>query len=85
MVIEWVLKFLRECFDLETLFLESIGETEDFLSKVVNLGSFALLNSQFAFEVANLEFQELDVLKTLLILNFTLREGDLEDLNLLIE
>ena len=84
-VIERVLKFLRECFDLETLFLESVGKAEDFLSEVVNLGSFALLNSQFAFEVANFEFQELDVLKTLLILNFTLCEGDLEDLNLLIK
>ena len=46
MVVEWVFKFFGESFHLEALLLKCIRKTEDFFSKVINLGSFALFNSQ---------------------------------------
>ena len=49
------------------------------------MGSLALFNSQLTLQVTDFELEELDILETLLVLNFSFCEGDLEDLNLLIQ
>lgn len=57
MVVQWVLKFLRESLDLKTFLLESVGKTEDFLPEVINASGLALLDSEFAFQVTDLELE----------------------------
>jgi hypothetical protein len=45
----------------------------------------ALNNLKLALEIANAELKKLDVFETLLVLEFTLGEGRLQDLDFLVE
>jgi len=57
----------------------------DLLSQVWNLRSLRLHDSQFTLVVTNFEFQKSDILKSLLILNFTSSESRLKNLDLLVK
>ena len=84
-VVQWVLELLGEGLDLEALLLKSVGEAEDFLPEVVDLRGLALLDSQLTLQITDLELEQLDVLETLQVLDFTLGKRDLEDLDLLVQ
>ena len=59
-------------------------QSQAFLSEVTDLGGLVLDNAKFALEIADAELKQLDVFQTLLVLDLTLGEGGLENLDLLI-
>ena len=83
--VQRVLKLFREGLDLESLCQELLLKVVDLLSQVRNLRSLGLDDSQLTLVVTNFELQKSDILKSLLILNFTSSESALEDLDLFIE
>ena len=85
MAVQWVLKLLRESFDLESFSQKLLLEVVDLLSQIWDLRSLRLDDSQFTLVITNLELQKSDILESLLILNFTSCESALEDLDLFIE
>ena len=84
-VVQRVLKFLRQGLYLKPLLLEGVSEAEDLLLVLGDLRGLSLLNLELALVLANLVAKQLDVLEALVVLNLTLAERDLEDLNLLVE
>ena len=85
MAVQWVLKLLRESFDLESFSQKLLLEVVDLLSQIWDLRSLRLDDSQFTLVITNLELQKSNILESLLILNFTSCESALEDLDLFIE
>ena len=83
--IQWVLKLLGKGFNLKSLSEKLLLKVVDLLSQVRNLRSLGLDYSQLTLVVTNLELQKSDILKSLLILNFTSSESALKDLDLFIE
>jgi hypothetical protein len=49
------------------------------------LSSLGFDNSQLTLEISDLELQKSDILKSLLVLDFTLGESGLQDLDLLVK
>lgn len=60
-------------------------EGEGFLLKLFNLGGLGLDDLEFTGEVSNLKLKQANVFKSLSVLDLTLRQSALEDLNLLVE
>ena len=85
MVIERVLKLLRKSLHLEPLLLELVSKSANLSLVLDDLSSLTLLNLEFALQLTNLVLEKLDVFKTLSILDLSLTEGDLQDLDLLVE
>jgi len=85
MAVQWVLKLLRESFDLESFSQKLLLEVVDLLSQIWDLRSLRLDDSQFTLVITNLELQKSNILESLLILNFTSCESTLENLDLFIE
>ena len=83
--IEWVLQLFGEGLDLESLGQELLLEVIDLLSQVWDLRGLGLHDSQLRLVVSDLELQKSDVLKSLLVLDFTSSESALEDLDFFVE
>ena len=60
-------------------------EGEGFLLQLVDLRGLGLDNLQFAGQIADLKLKKSNILKSLLILHFSLRESRLQNLDLFIE
>lgn len=84
-VVERVLKFLRECLYLEFLSHKLSLKGKRLLAEILNLSSLTLDKAELALKISDAELKELDVLKTLLVLELSLGEGRLENLDLLVE
>jgi len=84
-VVERVLKFLRESLDLKSLFLESISETEHFLLVLGDLRGLCFLNLELTLVLTDLVTEKFDIFESLVVLDLTLSESDLKNLDLLIE
>lgn len=80
-----VLKLLREGLDLESLGKQLLLEVEDLFPEVGNLLCLGFDDSELTLVVADLELEESNVLKSLLVLDFSSCEGALEDLDLFVK
>lgn len=85
MVVEWILKLLTERLYLQALGQQLLLEVVNFLTEISYLGGLRFDNAQLALQVRYLEFEEADVFKAFLVLNFTLAEGGLKNFYLLVE
>jgi len=83
--IERILKFFRKSLDLESLGEKLLLKIVDFLSEVWDLRSLRLDDSELRFVVTNLELEQSNVLKSLLVLNLSSEESTLKNLDLLIK
>lgn len=84
-IVQRVFQLFRQGLDLELFGHQLSLQSECFLAKVTNLGCLVLDNSQLALEITDAELQQLDVLKTLLVLELTLSQSSLKNLDLLVQ
>jgi len=84
-VVEWVLQFLRQGLNRKTFSQELLVQINDLLAKFVNLLGLRLNNTELALQISNRVVENLDVLKTLLVLVLTLAQSGLQDLDLLVK
>lgn len=85
MVVEWVFELFGEGLHGETLVEELLVEVDNLVLEVRDLISLRLNNSEFALEISDGVVEDLDVQETLLVLVLTLRQGCLQNLDLLIQ
>ena len=84
-VVEGVLQLFGQGLDLQAFLLEGVSETEYLFLVLGNLRSLCLLDLELALELTDLVLEQLDVFEALIVLDLTLAERDLEDLDLLVE
>lgn len=84
-VVEWVLQFLRQGLNRKTFSQELLVQINDLLAKFVNLLGLRLNNTELTLQISNRVVENLDVLKTLLVLVLTLAQSGLQDLDLLVK
>ena len=84
-IIQRVLQLLRQSLHLQPLIKELLVERESFFLQLIDLRSLRLDNLQFAGQITDLELEKSNVFESLLILDFTLGESRLQNLNLFIE
>jgi len=84
-VVERVFELLGEGLDLEAFVEELLVQGEGLFLEFVDLTGLGLDDLELTGEVTDLELQETDVLKALLVLDLSLAEGRLENLDLLVE
>ena len=61
MVVHWVLKLLRQCLYLQTFLLQGVAELDYFLLIALDLASPVLLQLKFAFQLADLVLEKLEI------------------------
>ena len=84
-VVEGIFEFFRQSLDLETFVEKLLVQGEGLFLEFVDLTGLGLDDLELTGEVTDLELQETDVLKALLVLDLSLAEGRLENLDLLVE
>ena len=84
-VVEWVLKLFGKGLDLKALFLKCVAETEHLFLVLSDFRRLGFLNLELTLVLTDLVTEKLDILKPLVVLNFTLSERDLQNLDLLVK
>lgn len=85
MVVERVLKLLRQGLHLQSLVQELLLEIIDLLSEISDLTGTLLGDSQLRSQISDSELEDSDIFNPLLVLLLSLGEGRLENLDLLVE
>ena len=84
-VVERVLKLFGKGLDLKALFLKCVAETEHLFLVLSDFRRLGFLNLEFTLVLTDLVTEQLDILEPLVVLNFTLSERDLQNLDLLVK
>ena len=84
-IVEGILQLLREGLDLETLFLKGVTEAQHFFLVLSNLTCLGFLDLEFALVLTDLVTEQFNILKALIVLDFTLGECNLQDLDFLVQ
>lgn len=85
MAVEGVLEFFGKSLDAQSLGQKLLVQVDDFVTEVVNLTGLRTDNSKFAFQIGNRVVENSDILKSLLVLVFTLAKSCLQNFNLLVQ
>ena len=84
-VVERVLKLFGKGLDLKALLLKGVAETKYLFLVLGDFRRLGFLNLEFTLVLTDLVTEQLDILKPLVVLNFTLSERDLQNLDLLVK
>ena len=71
MSVKRIFKLFRKCLHLKSLCKQLLLQVINLFSQIRNLRSLRFDNSQFTLVITDFEFQETDIFKSFLVLNFT--------------